>query len=135
MSSTVTSNFIRGFARILGNLLVFLLPKKARELSENRITLVHKNKKHLSIQERLMRYALVKKLDKIKDHDAIAESNRKFWEDNSAVELFTETEDTFETDFLPNCTFIFDQLKKELSNQSEQYTTCLLYTSPSPRDS
>ncbi|WP_456441535.1 class I SAM-dependent methyltransferase [Psychroserpens sp.] len=81
------------------------------------------NKDNLTVIERLMRYALVKKLDKIKDHDAIAESNRKFWEDNSAVGLFTETEDTFETDFLPNCTFIFDQLKKELINQSEQYTT------------
>ena len=27
------------------------------------------------------------------------------------------------TDFLPNCTFIFDILKKELSNQSEEFNT------------
>lgn len=114
---------IRKLALILGNILVTLRPNKAKELSENRITLVHKNKKHLSIQERLMRYALVKKLDKIQDYDAIAEQNRKFWEDDSAVELFTETEDTFETDFLPHCTFIFDQLKEELSNQCEEFDT------------
>lgn len=123
MGINVKSDMVRKLALIIGNLLVFFRPNKAKQLSENRITLVHKNKKHLSIQERFMRYALVRKLDKIQDHDAIAESNRKFWEDNSAVELFNETEDTFQTDFLPNCTFIFDQLKKELSNQSEQYTT------------
>lgn len=114
---------IRKLAQILGNILIVLRPKKAKQLSENRITLVHKNKKHLSMQERLMRYALVRKLDKIKDHDTIAEQNRKFWEDNSAVELFTETEDTFETDFLPHCTFIFDQLKEELSKQTEEFKT------------
>lgn len=121
MSTNVKSTTTKTIARILGNILVFLLPNKARQLSENRITLVHKNKNKLSILERLMRYALVQKLDKIEDHDTIAELNRKFWADNSATELFSETEDTFQTDFLPNCTFIFDILKDELSNQSEQY--------------
>lgn len=114
---------IRKLALLLGNILIFLRPSKAKELSENRITLVHKNKKYLSMQERLMRYALVKRLDKIKDHDTIAEQNRKFWEDNSAVELFNETEDTFQSDFLPHCTFIFEKLKTELANQPESFKT------------
>lgn len=76
------------------------------------MTLVHKNKKRMSITERLMRGALVKKLEKIQDHNKIAELNRNFWTNNKATELFSETEDTFKTDFLPNCTFIFDILKK-----------------------
>ncbi len=29
----------------------------------------------------------------------------------SQTELFSETEEAFETDFLPNCSFIFDILK------------------------
>lgn len=106
----------------VGNFLVFLQPKKARRLAENRITLVHKNKKNLSVSERLMRAALVKKLDKIDDYNQIAELNRGFWI-NNATELFVETEDGFETDFLPNCTFIFDLLKDELGDQRAAFST------------
>ena len=123
MSIMIKSDIIKSLAASLGNVLIFFRPNKARQLSENRITLIHKNKKKLSLQERLMRFALVEKLEKIKDYDAIAKLNRKFWEDNSAVELFNETEDTFTTDFLPNCTFIFDLLKQELLNETEQYNT------------
>ena len=106
----------------LGNILILLRPKKAEQLAKDRMTLVHKHKKHMSIQERLMRGALVKKLEKIQDHEEIAELNRNYWT-NKGAELFVETEHKFETDFLPNCTFIFDELKKELSNQSEEFKT------------
>lgn len=106
-----------------GNTLVLLRPKKAQELSENRITLVHKPKHNMSISERLMRGALIRKLDKIQDHKAIAELNRDFWINKKATELFADLEDTFETDFLPHCTFIFDLLKNELSDQSEEFST------------
>lgn len=119
----VKSKILQYVAQKLGNLLVFLRPKKARQLSENRITLIHKNKSNLRISEKLMRFALLKKLEKIQDHDTIAELNKNFWVNNKAIELFKETEDTFNTDFLPNCTFIFDLLKKELSNQSEEFNT------------
>lgn len=107
----------------LGNALVLLQPEKARQLSENRIALVHRNKNNMTISERLMRAALMKKLEKIQDYDAIAEQNRDFWTNHKATELFSELEDTFTTDFLPNCTFIFELLKKELSNQSEEFHT------------
>lgn len=107
----------------LGNALVFLRPKKARQLAENRITLVHKNKKNLSIPERLMRAALVKKLKKIEDYNTIADLNRDFWANKYATELFLETEDGFESDFLPNCTFIFELLKNELLNHPEDFNT------------
>jgi len=123
MSANHKSKSILKLAELLGNMLVFLLPKKARQLSKNRITLVHRNKKNLSIIERLMRYALVQKLEKIEDHDKIAETNRKFWANKNATELFLETEDAFTTNFLPNCTFIFDLLKKELSNESGEFKT------------
>ena len=83
-----TSSVIKPIARLLGDLLVFLLPNKASQLSENRITLIHKNKNNLNIVERLMRYSLVQKLEKIEDHDTIAEKNREFWVNNNAIELF-----------------------------------------------
>ncbi|MFD2917698.1 class I SAM-dependent methyltransferase [Psychroserpens luteus] len=123
MSINAKSTITTTIARILGNILVFILPNKAHQLSENRITLIHKNKNNLNIVERLMRYALVQKLEKIENHDTIAEKNREFWTNNNAIELFKETEETFKTDFLPHCSFIFEILKKELSNQSEQFDT------------
>ena len=107
----------------VGNALVVLRPRKARQLSENRIALIHRNKNNLTLSERLMRAALMNKLDKIQDFNIIAEQNRDFWIHNKATELFSELEDTFKTDFLPHCTFIFDLLKKELSNQPEKFDT------------
>jgi len=116
-------NIIKKIARTTGDILVYLLPKKANKLSENRITLIHRNKKNLTITERLMRYALVQKLEKIEDHNTIAEKNREFWINNTATELFTETEDTFKTDFLPHCSFIFEILKNELQKEKNEFDT------------
>ncbi len=120
MKNNLKSTLYQFLTGTVGNALVFLRPKKARQLAENRMTLVHKNNKNMSKPERLMRSALVQKLEKTQDHDTIAEINRDFWTNNNATELFLETEDTFTTDFLPNCTFIFDLLKNELSSQSQQ---------------
>ncbi|MBC3847751.1 class I SAM-dependent methyltransferase [Winogradskyella echinorum] len=117
------SKIVRGLAKVLGNTLVHLRPKKARQLAEDRITLVHKNKKYLSLQEKLMRYALIQKLEKIQDYDKIAELNREFWTNKGATEFFTEVENTFETDFLPNCTFVFNLLKKELLSVDIEFNT------------
>ncbi|MDM9630297.1 class I SAM-dependent methyltransferase [Robiginitalea sp. M39] len=122
MKNRLKSLLIRSLTATLGNFLVFIQPKKARELAKNRITLVHKNKKHMSIAERLMRAALVRKLEKIDDYNTIAESNRDFWI-NNATELFEETEDGFETNFLPKSTFIFDLLKNEIADQTESFDT------------
>lgn len=104
-----------------GNLLILIQPKKARQLSEDRMILV--NKSNMSISEKLMRGALVKKLDKIEDHNKIAALNHNFWINKKATELFSNLDADFETDFLPHCSFIFDLLKKELSNQSVDFNT------------
>lgn len=107
----------------LGNLLILAFPEKARKMSENRITLIHKNKKNMTVTEILMRIALIKKLEAIEDHDTIRDKNRNFWINNSAVELFNETEDGFKKDFLPNCTFIFKLLKEQLSKTENEFLT------------
>lgn len=92
-------------------------------MSANRITLIHKNKKNMTISEILMRAALVKKLKPINDYETIRDNNRDFWVNNSATELFKETEDGFEKDFLPNCTFVFDLLKNELRHTNGSFDT------------
>ena len=123
MSKKFISNSIRKIAIILGNVLIFFRPKRAHQLSENRITLLHRNINSLTLQDKLMRTALIKKLEKIDDHNTIAKLNRNFWSNNKATELFLETEDLFETHFLPNCTFIFEILKKDLSEPLKEFNT------------
>jgi len=122
MKNNLKSTLYQFLTGTVGNALVFLQPKKARQLAENRMTLVHKNYKNMSKPERLMRSALLEKLDKIEDYDTVEELNRNYWT-NKGAELFLETEDRFESDFLTTCTFIFDLLKKELSNQPEEFDT------------
>ena len=56
---------IKKTAYLLGNVLIKIYPDKADKLSKDRITLIHKDKKNLSITERLIRYALVRKLEKL----------------------------------------------------------------------
>lgn len=123
MKNKLKSFLYHFLASTLGNLLIVLRPKKAKEMSANRITLIHKNKKNMTLSEILMRAALVKKLEPIEDYETIQEKNREFWVNNSAAELFKETEDGFEKDFLPNCTFIFKLLKEQLAKSSEKYLT------------
>lgn len=123
MKNKLKSFLYHFLAKTIGNLLIFLRPKKAREMSSNRITLIYKNKKNMTISEIIMRAALVKKLEDIEDYEEIAAINRNFWENNTATELFKETEDGFEKDFLPNCTFIFDLLKHELNNSKYKIET------------
>lgn len=77
----------------------------------------------MTISEILMRAALVKKLKPINDYETIRDNNRDFWINNTATELFKETEDGFVKDFLPNCTFVFDLLKTELNNTDQSFDT------------
>lgn len=112
---------IKKTAYLLGNVLIKIYPDKADKLSKDRITLIHKDKKNLSITERLIRYALVRKLEKLTDHNEIARNNYKFWTTKNATQLFTETASSYETLFLPHCTFIFDILERELDKQNRNF--------------
>ncbi|MBU2928307.1 class I SAM-dependent methyltransferase [Winogradskyella psychrotolerans] len=121
MNINLKSKVIGKIASILGSFLIILRPKKAKELSEYRMALVH-NYKNMSLQERLMRSALIKKLDKIDDYSEVAKLNKNFWSNKKATELFDKLEEGFQNDFLPHCSFIFKILKEKLSKESESFT-------------
>ncbi|GAL64254.1 hypothetical protein [Algibacter lectus] len=61
MIKKLRSTILRVLSFTVGNFLVFLFPRKAKELSEKGMTLVMKNS--LSISERLMRDAIMKKVE------------------------------------------------------------------------
>ena len=104
----------------LGNLLVFLRPKKARQLSENGLTLLINN--NMSIPERLMRGAIFKKLEKKQDYDTLAELHQNYWI-NKGYGFFLATNNRLKNVALPDCVFIFNLLEKELIKESNQFKT------------
>ncbi|MFK7800272.1 MAG: class I SAM-dependent methyltransferase [Anaerolineae bacterium] len=107
---------------ILGNILISLQPKKAAELSANGMTLIVNDK--LTLQERLMRNAILKKTEENQDFDTLAEFHRNYWV-NQGTEYFSLTDDNFETVFLPDCAFIFELLQDQLENGTQQPHTLI----------
>ena len=104
----------------VGNLLVFLRPNKVRELSENGISLVLNN--NLSPTERLMRRALLKKMESSKDFDALARLHKNYWV-NQGDDFVNVTENNLENIHLPNYKFVFDLLADQITQHSLQFDT------------
>jgi len=119
MRSKIRAVFVEILASTAGNILVLLRPEKARQLSENGVTLVLNN---LSITERLMRRAILKKIEKKQDYNTLAALHQNYWTKQGS-DFFEATNNTFEKNFLPDCSFIFELLKEELSNQSSAFNT------------
>lgn len=115
----IRSLIVEILASTFGNVLVRLRPEKARQLSDEGVTLVLNN---LSLSERLMRRAILKTLEKNRDYNTLATLHKNYWTKQGA-DFFEATNDTFENNFLPDCSFIFDLLKKELLKHPEDFTT------------
>lgn len=120
MKNKIKSFVYQLLTATIGNVLVYLQPKKASQLSENGMTLVLDNS--MGITDRLMRSAILKKLENKQDYDTIAELHQNYWA-NKGDDFFSKTEAAFHNDFLPNCSFIFDELEKELSNSAHEFDT------------
>jgi len=120
MKNKLKSFIYRLLTHTVGNALVALQPKKALELSKKGMTLEMCN--HLSAKERLMRNAMLKKLEKKKDYKTLENYHKNYWA-NYGAEFFSKTNDSFKTEFLTDCAFIFDELHEQLLKQTETFTT------------
>ncbi|MFS4457079.1 class I SAM-dependent methyltransferase [Maribacter sp. 2304DJ31-5] len=120
MKNKIRTIIINILSNTLGNLLVFLQPHKARELSKKGMTLVMKN--DLSVKERLMRRAILKKTEKKGNFKELAEFHENYWA-NKGADFFDANNKRLEHINLPFCDFIFDLLGEELSKQNEGYHT------------
>lgn len=105
---------------IIGNSLLVLFPKKAKELSKKGVTLNFT----LSKVERLMKDAILKKTENNADYDDLADLHRNNWV-NQGKHFFEITEARFQNDFLPNASFIFDILKEKLSGREQDFDTLI----------
>lgn len=103
----------------LGNALVYLKPQRAQQLSDEGMTIVLGK---MSFGDKLMRRAILKKLEKQQDFTKLEQLHQNYWA-NKGAEFFLSNEKSFTQEFLTNCAFIFDELEKELSKTSTQYHT------------
>lgn len=119
MKNKLKPHLLKVLTVTYGNALVFLRPKRAKQLSEEGMTLIL-NK--MSITDRLMRAAILRKLEQESDYKTLETLHQNYWE-NKGDAFFSATESRFENDFLPNWSFVFDLLKEELANQNIQFKT------------
>jgi len=108
------------FKAIIGDILIYLRPKRATELAKSGMTIMRGQQ--YSKLDHLMRDAMIRKAEKNGDHEKLASYQKAYWV-NHGQEFFDQTNDSFENAFLPQCSFLFDLLEAELAQQPEQFNT------------
>lgn len=121
MKYKIRSIIINILSYTLGNFFVFAQPKKAAELAQKGMTLVMSGS-DLTLKERLMRRAMLKKTEKNGNHDTLAEFHHNYWT-NKGHDFFAANKAKQEHLFLPDCTFIFDILEEQLAKESHTFKT------------
>ena len=103
---------------IIGSLLLVLLPERAKMLSKRGVTLNF----DLNKIDRIMSEAIIRKIENNLDYNNLAELHKNNWV-NQGKHFFEITDSRFENDFLPNASFIFDILRKNLSGREGKFNT------------
>ena len=105
---------------LIGDLLILLMPKKAKKLAKTGMTITDRNK--ITLIELFMRKSLLKKVEDKSDYNTLSEFHKAYWK-NKGDDFFTATDDSFEKNFLPECSFMFELLKNKLSIEEEDFNT------------
>lgn len=104
--------------RLIGNLLIIVLPKKAVGLEKKGLTIPISN---FTLTERLMRNAILNKAENNNNFKKLSKIHTNFWV--SQGKDFFSTSNSFTNNFLPNCTFIFDIVKDYFLKNEVQFDT------------
>lgn len=113
MTMTTTTSPLK---LMLGNLLIKFFPQKADQLKQSGMTLVIQDK--MSKMERLMRAAILAEVEEKEDYSELSELHKNYWL-NRGDDYFDLTDDNFKSVFMPDCSFIFDQLREKLGDEHE----------------
>lgn len=102
----------------LGLILLRLDSRSYHSLSIDGITI----DSHLNLRKRIIRYAILKKVEKQQDYNRLSALHTNYWK-NRGYDFFRTSSDKFVHEFLPNYKFIFDLLKQKLSEDNIEYNT------------
>lgn len=107
-------------ASTIGNFLILVFPKKAKELSDEGITLVMTKK--FTLIEQLMRKAILIKVQKQKEFNSLSDIHKKYWA-KQGKDFFLVTKNNLETIHLPRHKSTFDALQKQLEITPSEFKT------------
>lgn len=103
---------------ILGNVLLTLFPKKAASLEKRGLTIIDPK---FNIIERQMRNAILKNAESKNNFDKLSKIHNDYWV-NQGIDVFSWN-NSFTTNFLPNCTFLLDIVKEKFFENETQFDT------------
>lgn len=103
---------------IIGNMLIALFPKKAATLEKKGLTIIDPK---FNIIERQMRNAILKKATSSNNFDKLSKIHNDYWI-NQGLDVFSWN-NSFEDNFLPNCTFLVDLVKEKIKENDMQFDT------------
>ena len=103
---------------ILGNVLITLFPKKAASLEKRGLTIIDPK---FNIIERQMRNAILKNAESKNNFDKLSKIHTDYWV-NQGIDVFSWN-NSFTTNFLPNCTFLLDMVKEKFFENETQFDT------------
>ena len=108
-------NFIK---TIVGSILIVIMPKKAKELSNKGMTI----DVGLTLKERLIRHTLLGKAKKDEDFETLSQFHQDFWT-NKADEYFSTRffNNVLEDFFIPKCSFLVDLLKEKVDQEGGKF--------------
>lgn len=108
--------------KTFGRLLVVFQKNRVNKLKAEGLTLA--TNKNLSFTERLMRNVILNDLERKGDKGTLEQLHINYWQHKGA-EFFSDTDDSFETKFLPDCAFVFDLLQKKLGKNGTHFKTLI----------
>lgn len=104
--------------QIIGNLLITVFPGKAASLETQGLTIINSN---FNILERQMRSAILNKVASKNNFDKLSEIHNNYWV-KQGKEIFSSN-NSFQNNFLPNCTFLLDIVKERFLNKETPFET------------
>ena len=103
---------------IIGNVLLTLFPKKADSIEKRGLTMINSK---FTFTERQMRNAILKKAESKNNFDKLSKIHNNYWV-NQGKDVFSWN-NSFEDNFLPNCTFLLEIVKEKFFKDEIQFDT------------
>jgi tRNA G46 methylase TrmB len=103
---------------LIGNVLLTIFPRKAASIEKKGLTIFNPE---FNLVDRLMRNAILNKAEFKNNFDKLSKIHNEYWV-SQGKEIFSSN-NSFQNNFLPNCTFILDIVKEKVFLNEFQFNT------------
>lgn len=103
---------------LIGTALIPLMPERVEHIKQDEFTLVNEGERR-NLIDTWLRAGLARQAFVKGDLDEVAEYHRKFWEGKGGKEYHDQNRAAFHNTFIPNFSFVIDDLNERLADQPE----------------